>query len=589
MKNGGIIIQDNPPTQNFQIDKNSQPQGSTSASSQSNLKPLDPAMAQSLKGQLEYLASINSGIKSLDYFYEVYKELYGNRTKELENAKQNGKKIIGVFCNFVPLELILAADAVPIRLASGFQETILQAEEILPRNFCPLIKSSYGFSLMNSPHFELADVIIIPTTCDGKKKLGEILAERKPTWVIEVPHTSETPQARQLWLTEIQLLKKQLEKLTGNKITAKKLRAAIELVNRKRAVSRRLFEQRKKTPPPIWGRDAMLVTNLSLYDDIPRWTQRAEALCDELEKHKPVCDISMPRIMITGSPTVFPTWKIPILIEESGGVIVIDDVCTGSKELWDPIETANWTMNDMLIAIADKYLMNTCACFTPNLVRVDRILQFVNDFKVDGTIYHILQACHIYGMEEQRIEKALDRVNIPVLSIETDYSQEDVEQIRTRVEAFIEMVSIRKHTPTPGVETGAKTAEYTPSAVPAATVASKTPTASSPVAVAATNIPSDSPIAPAHNQTLPRASDPTPVSGPPKTQTQVNAQVSDPTPISSPPQTQTQVNTQVSDPTQPPTPQQKPNPAPENTQIQESSEISTTNPQPSKSFCKTQR
>ncbi len=416
---------------------------------QSQLKPLAPALAINLNEQLDYLASHNSGISSMKYFYELYRELYGNRAKELLYQKQKGKKIIGVLCNFIPLELIIAADAIPIRLCTGFQEPILLAEEILPRNFCPLIKSLYGFTLMNSPHFDLVDVIVVPTTCDGKKKLAEILAEAKPTWVMEVPHTNETPQARQLWLTEIQLFKKQLEKVTGNKITAKKLRAAIELLNHKRAVTRRLYELRKRTPPPIWGRDAMLVTNLSLFDDTKRWTDRTEALCNELEKQKPVCGISYPRVMITGSPTVFPTWKIPILIEESGGVIVMDDICTGSKELWDPIESANWTKNDMLIAIADKYLMNTCACFTPNLIRQDRVVQFVKDFKADGVVYHVLQACHIYGMEQMRIEKALKKIDIPLLNIETDFSQEDVEQIRTRIEAFLEIISLRKNVPAP--------------------------------------------------------------------------------------------------------------------------------------------
>jgi benzoyl-CoA reductase/2-hydroxyglutaryl-CoA dehydratase subunit BcrC/BadD/HgdB len=420
----------------------SKPQSSITPEPQ--IKALDPAMAQVLQEQIEYLSKRNSGIKTMDYFYQIYKELYGNRVKELMHQKQQGKKIVGIFCNFIPLELILAANAIPIRLCTGFQDPILPAEEILPRNFCPLIKSSYGSCLIGSPHFELADVLIIPTTCDGKKKLAEILADRKQTWVVEVPHTTETPQARRLWLTEIKLLKKQLEHLTGNKISSKKIKTAIELVNKKRAVTRRLYELRKRTPPPIWGRDALLVTNLALYDDILRWIERTEALCIELEHHKPVCDISFPRVMLTGSPTVFPTWKIPILLEESGGVIVMDDICTGSKELWDPIEAPNWSMNDMLISIADKYLMNTCACFTPNLVRLNRVIQFAQDFKIDGVLYHVLQACHIYGMEELRIEKSLDKLRIPVLNIETDYSQEDVEQIRTRIEAFLEIVSIRK-------------------------------------------------------------------------------------------------------------------------------------------------
>jgi benzoyl-CoA reductase/2-hydroxyglutaryl-CoA dehydratase subunit BcrC/BadD/HgdB len=486
----------------------------------------------------------------MNYFYEIYKELYGNRAKELAHHKKNGKKVIGIMCNFVPLELIIAADAIPIRLASGFQEPILPAEEILPRNFCPLIKSCYGMSLMDSPHIDLVDLIIVPTTCDGKKKLAEIFADSKPTWVLEVPHTNETPQARQLWLTELQLLKKQLEELTGNKITTKKLRQAIELVNRKRAVARRLFELRRRTPPPIWGRDAMLVTNLALYDDIKRWTERTEVLCNELSRHKPVCGKSNPRIMLSGSPTVFPTWKIPILVEDSGGIIVMDDVCTGSKELWDPIETAYWTINDMIIAIADKYLMNTCACFTPNLVRVDRIVQFASDFEVDGVIYHVLQACHIYGMEQQRIEKALERVKVPVLNIETDYSQEDVEQIRTRVEAFLEMVSIRKQSKYISKGSISPTA-HQPQA-PMGSLTSSTPTPQIP-------IPPDSPIAPAAHSIPKPVSDPIPkpVSDPiPKPVSNPTPQpVSDPTPQP------------VSDPTpQPvsnPTPQPVSNPTPQ--------------------------
>jgi benzoyl-CoA reductase/2-hydroxyglutaryl-CoA dehydratase subunit BcrC/BadD/HgdB len=407
-------------------------------------KNLNQNISTTIARQIEYLERNNGGIKSLKYFYEVFKELFGNRIKELEHQKENGKKLIGVFCNFIPEELILASNCIPIRLCMGSQEPILRSEEIVPRNFCPLIKSSLGSWMMGSPLFELLDVIIIPTTCDGKKKLAEILVERIPTWILEVPHTNETPQARQHWLFEVQILKAKLEKLADTKITTKKLKTAIELTNRKRSILRKLYVLRKQNPPTIWGKDALLVTNLGIYDDVSRWTAQVETLCNELANRQPVCNSSAPRIMITGSPVVFPTWKIPTLTEESGGIIVIDDICTGSKELWDHIEPANWSMTGMLVGIADKYLMNTCACFTPNINRRDRIIQFIKEFKVDGVIYHTLQGCHIYGMEQHRIEKALTQINIPTLGIETDYSREDVEQIRTRLEAFIEMISDRK-------------------------------------------------------------------------------------------------------------------------------------------------
>ena len=148
--------------------------------------------------------------------------------------------------------------------------------------------------------------------------------------------------------------------------------------------------------------------------------------------------------MLTGSPIVMPTWKIPVLIEESGGLIVVDDICTGSKGLWDPVEVSHYTMTDMLIGLADKYLMNTCPCFTPNTARIDRIISLAKDFKIDGALYHVLQACHLYGMEQLRVERSLAELKIPVLNIETDYSQEDVEQIRTRIEAFIEMIQSKR-------------------------------------------------------------------------------------------------------------------------------------------------
>ena len=423
-----------------------------------HLKPADPRIVAHLKQEIEYLAKNNGGIQGLNYFYEVFKEVYGNRVRELEQAKRDGKKIIGTFCNFVPEELIIAADAIPIRLVCGSQEPILPAEEVLPRNFCPLIKSSYGFTLTGFPHFDLADVIIVPTTCDGKKKLSEMLSEVKPTWVLEVPHTTETPQARELWLKELKLLKKQLEVLTGNKITGKKLKAAVQLFNKKRAATRRLYNIRSGQTPKIWGRDALMVTNLGLYDDPVRWTERVNKLCDELEaRTQPVAPPDAPRIMLTGSPIVMPTWKIPVLIEESGGIIVVDDVCTGSKGLWDPVEVSHFTMIDMLIGLADKYLMNTCPCFTPNTARMDRIFALAQDFHVNGALYHVLQACHLYGMEQLRVERALSELDIPVLNIETDYSQEDVEQIRTRVEAFIEMIQSKR-----AVKTGQPTSRPQP-------------------------------------------------------------------------------------------------------------------------------
>jgi benzoyl-CoA reductase/2-hydroxyglutaryl-CoA dehydratase subunit BcrC/BadD/HgdB len=411
----------------------------------SNKKNMDSALLNQMAVRVDELAQANKTLKTMEYFYNFTKMMYTWRADEIAKKKDSGTKVIGSFCNFAPEELIIASNAIPVRHSTGFQDTILPAEELLPRNFCPLIKSALGFTISGNPLYELSDVIVIPTTCDGKKKFGEILAEDKSTWLIEVPHTTETPQARALWLEEIKLFKDNLENLTGNKITIASLRKAIELSNRKRSLIRRLYEVRKRKSPPIWGRDALLVTSTSNFDDPQRWASKLEELCKELEaKEDGVCPESAPRILLTGSPVFMPTWKIPEIIEESGGIIVTDDICTGSKGFWDPIEVPNWTMEEMLLALADRYLMNTCACFTPNNARLTRLQGFARDFNVQGVFYHILQACHIYGVEARRIEKALKADSIPMLTIETDYSQEDVEQIRIRVEAFLEMIITRR-------------------------------------------------------------------------------------------------------------------------------------------------
>ncbi len=408
-------------------------------------KMIDRELVRQLAAKTNEIARYNENVKSMEYFYNFTKQMYTTRADEIAEERYRGKKIIGSYCNFVPEELILASGAIPIRQCAGFQDTILPAEEVLPRNFCPLIKSELGFSISGNPLFELSDVIITPTTCDGKKKLCEIIAEDRTTWVMEVPHTTETPQARELWLKEIKLLKKNLEVLTDNRITNKSLKMAIELTNKKRSLIRRLYEVRKRDAPPIWGRDALLVTSASLLDNLNRWNRKAEELCRELETlEEGVYPESAPRILLTGSPIFMPTWKIPMLIEESGGIIVVDDICTGSKGLWDPIEVRHWTMEDMLLSLADRYLMNTCACFTPNTARLIRLQGFIRDFNVQGVFYHILQACHIYGVETRRVEAVLKSGGIPMLTIETDYSQEDVEQIRTRVEAFLEMIVARR-------------------------------------------------------------------------------------------------------------------------------------------------
>jgi len=391
--------------------------------------------------------------KEMEYFDEV-SNFFGRREKELIELKESGKKIIGYSCMFAPVEFILAAGAIPVRIGSGWYDAAKLGDRLMPVEVCPVIRSTAGAKMVGlSPYLELSDAIITPLTCDGRTKLSEILSDYKPVWGMSPPRVKDDPQSLGMWKEEMRIVKEKIEKLTGTKITRKNLRAAIEVMQRASKAFHRLQDLRKGAPV-IPGRDAMLVNQTSLWDDIERWTQKSEQLCDELERRlerkEYACHPDTPRVMVTGTPMLWPdSWKVPNLIEESNpqGVLVVDEQCSGDRILYDPVGVDEWTMNDMMDAIAERYLMAcTCPCFTSehgNEDRINWILSRIEEYKVNGVIYYVVRGCILYAMEYARIKKVLDRKGIPVYYLDTEYTREDVGQMKTRVEAFLEMLEAR--------------------------------------------------------------------------------------------------------------------------------------------------
>ena len=371
-------------------------------------------------------------LRVMDYFYDSALKMY--------EPDGSDAPLVGIFCNLVPEELIMAAGAKPLRICGGFHGSIGVSERVLPQVFCPLIKSSVGF-FMSDMLSELK-MIVVPTTCDGKKKAAEFLASKKRTVIMEVPHTIESSQARELWLAEIKKLKKSLESEMASKISRKKLRGAIEKTNRKRELLLELYEMRKNNAP-IPGSDALLVAHTSFNNNLDSWISHTEKLLSDLKKKEPRND-DRPRIMLTGSPILLPTWKIPLLLEEAKGNIVMDDLCSAAKTLLSPIETRAWTMYDMLIGLADHYLMSACPCFVPNDPRAKKIINYVDEYRIDGVVYHNLQGCQLYGGEVWRVEKELKKKKIPMLKLETSYGEGDIKQLKIRVDAFMEMLESNK-------------------------------------------------------------------------------------------------------------------------------------------------
>lgn len=383
-------------------------------------------------------------LKGMEYLDFVLSEVHGLRIKELQEAKAQGRKIIGTFCVFVPEELVLAADAVCVGLCAGAEVGMEAAEKILPRNTCALIKSFVGFKLSRlCPYIESCDLVVGETTCDGKKKAYEIFADYAPVYVMEIPQMKQACD-RELWKAELGRFQAKIEEITGNTITAAKLKEAIRLVNARREVLQRLNRLRAAVPTPISGRDVLLVNQISFYDDPVRFTAKIGELCDELEEKvkagQGVVPEGTPRLMLSGCPMAVPNWKLPFLIESSGAVIVGEESCIGTRNTRDLVDETPDTLEGLLDALVDRYFKIDCACFTPNVERLDHIVDMARDLKVNGVVHYALSFCTPYAIEAIKVGKALDSAKIPMLAIETDYSMEDVEQLKTRVEAFLEML-----------------------------------------------------------------------------------------------------------------------------------------------------
>ncbi len=379
-------------------------------------------------------------------FYDfVVSEIHGLRVKELIDHKDKGGKVFGTFCVYVPEELIFAAGGIAVGLCGGADFSVPTAEQILPRNLCALIKSAFGSKIGGiCPYFQAADLIVGETTCDGKKKTWEILDEYVPTYVMDLPN-SRSAADRDLWISELKRFVGKLEEVTGNTITPEKLAEATALINGKRAALQRLFDARKARPSPISGLDALLVAQISFYDDPVRFAQKTDELCDELEarvkRGEGVTPADAKRILYAGTPMPIPFWTIPSLIEGAGAVVVAEESCTGSRLLAGG-QTAipGDGVASQLAAIADRQLQTNCACFTPNDARIEDILRMVKDYEADGVIHFSLSFCQPYNLEGVRVQKVLQEAGMPVLLLEGDYTEEQAGQLKTRIEAFVEIL-----------------------------------------------------------------------------------------------------------------------------------------------------
>ena len=393
-----------------------------------------------------YLDTQKNRPEAMSFWDFVVGDIHGIRINELNEARKEGKKIVGTFCLYVPDEILFALDCIGIGLCGGTNFSNYASEDLVPTNICALIKSALGFGIGNiCPYFAMADLLIGETTCDGKKKVWEILKKYKPVYVMETPQCKARSQAKNLFIQEMKDLIVKLEELTGKKLSAERLKTSMEKISQKRKQMRRVYEARKANPVPISGKDALLMSQVAFYDDPDRQIEMIRKLADELEQRidagEGVVNKDAKRIVISGTPMAVPNWKMHHLIETKGAVVVAEETCTGTRYFQSEFETINGeTIEELLEVLAERYLGINCACFTPNDARKEDILRLAEEYNADGVVLYTLNFCQPYEIESMGLEASLKTMGLPVLNVSTDYSSEDNEQLNTRIEAFLEMI-----------------------------------------------------------------------------------------------------------------------------------------------------
>ena len=353
--------------------------------------------------------------------------------------------MFGTFCVFVPDEIVVACGGAVTGLCGGSQFWVPDGEKVLPSAMCPLIKASLGAHFGKTcPYFSVADVYVGETTCDGKKKAYEILGADKQTYVMDMPQMKR-PQDIEKWTGEIAAFAAEVERITRRTLTAEALADAIKLINEKRRALARVYEARKATNCiPISGKDALLMTQIAFFDDPARCAEMANKLADELEQRVAdgvsVFPAGTKRILVTGTPLAIPNWKLHHIIETSGAAVVCEEMCTGTRYFENLVDESATTLEGQFQALSERYMKNNCACFTPNPGRVADIVRLAKEYQVDGVIDANLKFCTLYDVEKSSVAEALEAEGIPVLGLETDYTDNDAGQLRTRIQAFVEML-----------------------------------------------------------------------------------------------------------------------------------------------------
>lgn len=372
------------------------------------------------------------------------KSLLEDRQLGLREAKEKGVKIIGYLPgNYVPEEIIYASGAIPVCLCDGGDSQPADtALSVAPQVICPFARALIGERILKTkPYYDLLDMVVAPITCQHLKKVAEIWEYQEDIELIKlgVPHQTDGDSELEYFSDRLHVMKERIESFTGNEISDDKIREAIDLYNRLRELLMNISLMRRGPNPPLSGLEFAELNHASFYADPVSMVDLLDSLYDELKRKPTDKNSDKTRILLAGPNLANGDYTIMNLVNAAGGEIVIEEICEGIRNYWQHVDNNG----DPFLALAKSYLRDKLPCAfmrDSTKKRFDFIMKLIRDFNVSGVIWYELLCCETYDQESYFLDKKLKENNIPMLILESNYDITDVGPLRTRLEAFMEMV-----------------------------------------------------------------------------------------------------------------------------------------------------
>ncbi len=373
---------------------------------------------------------------------ENYYKDYGLRAKEL---KKEGKKIIGYICSFVPLEIISASGCIPFRVRGNIHEPITKGDTLLETIVCPYYRSIFDLSVKGK--YDFLSGLVIPHGCDS-------MVRSFSTWSYSLPYayfhfvnipTVCVESSFEFFNAEINAFRKSLEKFTGRTITDEDLAKAIRVYNENRDKVRALYEFRKADPPLLSGTELTMVLTVGSSLPVGEANTLIDQVLAEIGKREKSHLKKGPRIFIDGA--CLDNIELIKLVEELGGNVVADTICNGARDYFPKTDVGG----DPIDALAHRYLdkincpktyrENKTGTFEGDIAsRFKDIGAYTKEFNVEGAILYVYKYCDPFGFEVPARKAYYQSIDVPLLHLEDVYSAGTMGQLRTRVQAFLEMI-----------------------------------------------------------------------------------------------------------------------------------------------------